>query len=91
MILQPAYSVGEWHYGIGVATISVHTAMHCRSFRDDDILNVLNSSAVCKLFTNLHQRELRCLRQHLHGETCEFKFADTMVLFCMPLSFASIA
>ena len=25
---------------------TLHTAMHCRSFRNDDILNVLNSSAV---------------------------------------------
>ena len=39
VILQPAYSVGEWHYGFGLATI-VYCA-YCNAlqvFQDDDIL-----------------------------------------------------
>ena len=52
MILQTAYSVGEWHYGCGLATIcfsaSVHTAKHCRAFRDDDILKCLEQ--FCSLY-----------------------------------------
>ena len=40
--LQPAYSAGEKWYGFGCTTnVTLHTATHCRSFRDDDILECL--------------------------------------------------
>ena len=78
--------MGEWHYSRSFATSSVRTAMHCKSFRDDDILK--NSSVV--LYSLRTCSRTQCLRQHMCGGTSEDNFTDTKV-FCMLLSFANIA
>ena len=89
--LQPVYSRDEWQVSRRFATILqcflVRAATHCGSFRNDDILCVLNSSVVC----------ISCesaFRTLLYDSTGTVANANTVFghkLFCMLLSFADTA
>ena len=88
--LQPVYSLGEWQFSRGFATMLqcflVRTATHCGSFRNDDILQC--PEQFCSLyplrtcFSNATLPTTALVLWQLQRH-----FIDTSV-FCMLLSFA---
>ena len=89
VILQPVYSLGEWQFSRGFATMLqcflVRTATHCGSFRNDDILKC--PEQFCSLYLVRTSSLNAILRQHWYCGRCNHIFW-TQTFVCMLLSSA---
>ena len=90
--LQPVYSLGEWQFSRGFATMLqcflVRTATHCGSFRNDDILKC--PEQFCSLYSLRTCFLERYTATALVLWQMQWQFLHSSV-FCMLLSFADTA